>query len=54
MAELPNRKDGAAGAAAADQAKVPAGVRAKAEVPDRAAAGRINQVTNQPFNQLTN
>jgi hypothetical protein len=53
MAELPNRKDEAAGAAARDQAEVAAEVRAKAAVLDKAAAGRINPLTNQPFNQLT-
>ena len=53
MAELPNRKDRAAGAAARDQAEVPAEVRAKAAVLGKVAASSINQLTNQPFNQLT-
>ena len=43
-----------AGVKAGDQAKVPAGVRVKAEVQDRAKAGGLNQSTNQPFYQLTN
>ena len=36
-----------AGVKAVDQAEVPAGVRAKAKAPDRAAAGSINLLTNQ-------
>jgi hypothetical protein len=50
MAELPNRKDRAAGVAARDPAAVPAEVRAKAEELDKAAASSISQLTNQPFN----
>ena len=41
MAELPNRKDRAAGAAARDQAEVPAEVRAKAAVLGKAAASGL-------------
>ena len=40
-AEPPHRKDRTAGVAARDQAEVPAGVRAKAEVPDKAEVGGL-------------
>ena len=54
-AEPPHRKDRAARDPAAGAARVevrkPAGVRAKAEAPDRAEAGGLNQLTNRPFNQ---
>ena len=39
-----------AGVKGGDQAKAPAGVRAKAAVLDKAAAGSVNQLTNQPIN----
>jgi hypothetical protein len=39
-----------AGDKAADQAEAPAGVRAKAEVADRAAAGSRNTLINQRIN----
>jgi hypothetical protein len=45
-ADPPHRKNGAAEVEARDQAEVPAGVRAKAEAPDKAAAGSLNQLTN--------
>jgi hypothetical protein len=48
-AERPHRKGKAAGVAARDQVEVPVGVRVKAAVPDKAAAGSSNQLTNQPF-----
>ena len=40
-AEPPQRKDRAAGVAARDQAKVPAGVKAKAEAVDKAVVGGL-------------
>ena len=38
---------------AAKQAEAPAGVRATADAPGRAAVGSLNKLTNQPFYHLT-
>ena len=42
-----------AGVKAGDLARAPAGVKAKAEVPDRVAADSLNSIA-QPINQSTN
>ena len=49
-AEPPHRRDKAARVKARVQARAPAGVKAKAEAPDRVAVGSLNSLPNQPFN----
>ena len=49
-AEPPHRRDKAARVKAGGQARTPAGVKAKAEAPDRVAVGSLNILPNQLIN----